>query len=180
MDVVHILMVIRTTLLINNTFATRSNKVGLWLNAIYDESFSSATLNHNPSHQSVSHCSKLLFSPSNCHTYSSLWTQDINWMYIRCWEAVQDFLWTSYARSIYVLYSGSFVVCITSPFIFIQKIVCPFDLYSSILIRLLCVVQRQHQFVDALNFFFNFCQRNRTLSVKILMSIGSIFRILKS
>ena len=38
-------------------------------------------------------------------TYSAPWTQDVNSMYIRRSEDVQDVWWTSYVRSIYVLSS---------------------------------------------------------------------------
>ena len=34
------------------------------------------------------------------------WTQDLNWTYIRRLEDTQGVLWTSYVRSIYVLYPG--------------------------------------------------------------------------
>ena len=34
------------------------------------------------------------------------WTQDANWTYIRGSEHIQDVLWTSYVRSIYVLCPG--------------------------------------------------------------------------
>ena len=35
-----------------------------------------------------------------------LWTQDVNWTYIRRSEDVQDIFWTPYVRSIYVLCPG--------------------------------------------------------------------------
>ena len=38
--------------------------------------------------------------------YSTPWTQDVNWTYIRRWEDVQGVFWASYVRSIYVLCRG--------------------------------------------------------------------------
>ena len=39
-----------------------------------------------------------------CLVRRYLWTQDINWTYIRRSEDIHDVCWTSYARPIYVLY----------------------------------------------------------------------------
>ena len=39
----------------------------------------------------------------------SHWIQDVNWAYIKSLENVQDVLWTSYVRSLYVLYPEGFL-----------------------------------------------------------------------
>ena len=47
------------------------------------------------------HFNDLLFK-----IYKPPWTQDVNWTYIRRSEDIQDVLWLSYVRSIYLLCPG--------------------------------------------------------------------------